>query len=53
MGIEPDVKVPAEKALATAHLRALDKRSSATTNPRMRQEIDTALERLKKELAGM
>jgi C-terminal processing protease CtpA/Prc len=51
VGVEPDVKAPAERALATAHLAALQKRATNVTEPRMKTEIATAIERLKKELA--
>jgi hypothetical protein len=49
--VEPDVKVPAERALATAHLAALEKRAPNVTDPRLKSEILTAIERLKRELA--
>ena len=51
-GVEPDVKVPAAKALATAHLMALEKRAASVTDPRLKTEISAAVERLKKELGG-
>ncbi len=50
VGIEPDIKVPAAQALATAHLKALDKRLPEITDPRMKMELTTEMERLKKEL---
>ena len=51
VGVEPDVKVPAERALATAHLLALEKRAPAVaSNPRMKSEVGAAIERLKKEV---
>jgi hypothetical protein len=43
------VKVPAERALATAHLMALEKRAPSVTDARMKAEIDAAIARLKKE----
>ena len=49
VGVEPDVKVPAERALATAHLMALEKRAPSVTDARMKAEIDAAIARLKKE----
>ena len=52
VGVEPDVKVPAAKALATAHLMALEKRAASVTDPRLKTEISAAVERLKKELGG-
>jgi hypothetical protein len=51
VGVDPDVKVPAERALATAHLMALQKRGPSAINPQMNAEVDAAIERLKKELA--
>ncbi len=51
VGVEPDVRVRADQALATAHLMALEKRAPASTDPRMQQEIETAIQRLKNELA--
>jgi C-terminal processing protease CtpA/Prc len=51
VGVEPDVKVPAERALATAHLMALEKRAPAVINNlRMKSEVEAAIARLKKEL---
>ena len=52
VGVEPDVKVPAAKALATAHLMALEKRAASVTDPRLKTEIAAAIERLKNELGG-
>jgi hypothetical protein len=49
VGVEPDVKVAAAKALATAHLMALEKRAASVTDPRLKAEIAAAIERLKKE----
>ncbi len=49
-GVEPDVKVAAAQALATAHLMALEKRLPTTTEPPMKAEIAAAIDRLKKEL---
>jgi retinol-binding protein 3 len=52
VGVEPDVKVPAAKALATAHLLALEKRAGSVTDPRLKSEITGAVDRLRKETAG-
>ena len=46
-GVEPDVKVPADGALATAHLMALEKRLPTVTNPRLKTEIENAISGLK------
>lgn len=51
-GVDPDVKVAADRALATAHLMALEKRAPAVTNPRIKSEIETAIARLKQELGS-
>jgi len=50
VGVEPDVKVSAVQALATAHMMALEKRLPSVTEPPMKAEIAAAIERLKKEL---
>jgi hypothetical protein len=52
VGVEPDVKVAADRALPTAHLMALEKRASVVTDPRIKAEIAAAIERLKKELGS-
>ncbi|MBI4263131.1 MAG: S41 family peptidase [Acidobacteria bacterium] len=49
-GVVPDIAVSAAKALAAAHLSALDKRAPAVDDPRMRADIAAAMERLRKEL---
>jgi C-terminal processing protease CtpA/Prc len=50
VGVEPDVAIPAAQALARAHLTALQKRLPATTEPPLRTEITTAIQRLSAEL---
>jgi len=45
-GVEPDIKVPADKALKTAHLMALEKELPAEKDP----AVKSAIEKLKKEL---
>jgi len=50
-GVEPDVKVPAARALKTAHLMALEKQLPTLTNPGLKSAVGDAIERLKKELA--
>ena len=51
-GVEPDVKVPAERALATAHLMALEKFvMNMPDAPRLKAEAEAAISRLKKELS--
>lgn len=42
-GIEPHIKVPAEEALAAAHLDALKTMRSAATDPRRREQLDQAI----------
>ena len=52
-GVEPDVKVPANRALVTAHLMALEKKLPTLTNPGLKSAVGQAIEKLKKELADM
>ena len=50
-GVEPDIKVPADLALATAHLMALEKfLPNMPDAPRLKAEAEAAVTRLKKEL---
>lgn len=50
-GVEPDIKVPAQRALGTAHLMALEKELPKMTGvPRLEAEIEQAIQNLKKEL---
>lgn len=50
-GVEPDVKVPAERALATAYLMALEKALPKMADaPRLKAEAEAAMARLKQEL---
>jgi retinol-binding protein 3 len=46
-GIEPHIKVPAEQALAAAHLDALQKLRAAATDPVHRAQLDAAIARLR------
>jgi hypothetical protein len=48
-GVEPDVKVDAAEALATAHSMALEKIVEKTTDARRREALQEALADLKKE----
>jgi C-terminal processing protease CtpA/Prc len=50
-GVEPDVKVPAEKALQTAHLMALEKELPKLESPDLKEAVGAAIQKLKKELA--
>jgi retinol-binding protein 3 len=50
-GVEPDVKVPAERALKTAHLMALEKQWPKLDNPDLKEAVGAAIQKLKKELA--
>jgi C-terminal processing protease CtpA/Prc len=50
-GVEPDVKVPAEKALKTAHLMALEKELPKLESPDLKEAVGAAIQKLKKELA--
>jgi len=49
-GVEPDVKVPAEQALKTAHLMALEKELATLKDPGPKAEVSAAIQKLKKEL---
>jgi hypothetical protein len=55
VGVEPDVKVPAANALATAHLIALEKQQQTLVGeaPGFRNEITTTIESLRKELGAL
>jgi hypothetical protein len=50
-GVKPDVEVPADLALKTAHLKALRKLLDGNPDPMMKAEMEQAVERLEKELA--
>lgn len=50
VGVEPDVTVAAVRALATAHLLALEKQSARVTGPRMKVEVAAAIDAAKKEV---
>ena len=50
-GVEPDVKVPASRALKTAHKMALEKQLTTLTNPDLKEAVGEALRKVKKELA--
>ncbi len=50
VGVQPDVEVSADKALATAHLRALEDRVSEMRDPRIRAEAVAAVERLREQI---
>jgi hypothetical protein len=50
-GVEPDVKIPADLALAKAHLMAIEKLRSDIGDSRFKEEVKNATERLRKELA--
>src|SRR5207248_2089606 len=50
VGVEPDVKVPAARALQTALLMALEKRSSKATDPNLIELLKKSIESVKREL---
>ena len=50
VGVEPDVKVPAARALPTALLMALEKRASRVTDPDLIELLKQSIESVKKEL---
>jgi C-terminal processing protease CtpA/Prc len=49
-GVEPDVKVTADKALKTAHVMALGKLLPSLKDPQFRSVVSDAIQKLKKEL---
>jgi hypothetical protein len=55
VGVEPDVRVPAEHALRAAHLMALERqeRRLTTDMPGLRTEVATTLALLRKELGTL
>jgi hypothetical protein len=50
-GVQPDVAVAADRALKTAHLKALRKLLDGDPDPMLKAEMERAAERLEKELA--
>ena len=46
-GVKPDIEVPAEKALDTAHLIALKKLIEKTTDDEYRQQLRALIENIK------
>jgi hypothetical protein len=50
-GVTPDVAVPAEQALKTAHVMALKKRLEVETDEQFKRNLQRALETVEKELA--
>jgi hypothetical protein len=50
-GVKPDVEVPADRALETAHLAALNKQlAKADAEPRLQEELKRHIEKKQKEL---
>lgn len=49
-GVEPDVNVPADLALDTAHLTALEKIRAAEKDPNLSRQLDEAIATVKKSL---
>jgi hypothetical protein len=50
-GVKPDVAVPADQALPTAHLAALKKLlTTEDTDPRQKEQLKRAIDRVQKEL---
>jgi C-terminal processing protease CtpA/Prc len=49
-GVEPDVKVPANEALKTAHLAAVNKIAEKTSDQRRKDQLKDAAQTLQKEL---
>ena len=53
MGVEPDVKVPSEEALKTAHLAAVNKVIEKSSDQRRKGQLKEAAQTLQKELDEM
>ena len=51
VGVEPDVKVSSEKALATAHLMALRKSLAETQDEAWRQRLQSLIRRIESDLS--
>jgi retinol-binding protein 3 len=51
-GVEPDVKVPAAQALATAHLMAAKRSLSRESNENLKRQLKEVVENLEKELGS-
>jgi hypothetical protein len=50
-GVKPDVEVPADQALKTAHLAALKKQlAKGDSDPRLQEQLKHAMEKIEKEL---
>lgn len=52
-GVEPDVKVPKEQALKTAHLMALNKVIEKTSDAQLKNALKQTVDQLQKELDEM
>lgn len=52
-GVEPDIKVPANQALKTAYLMAVNKSFAAETNENYKRQLKEVIDRLEKELEDM
>ncbi len=51
VGVQPDVEISSDEALASAHLLALEQRVDRIHDPQIRAEATTAIEQRKAELA--
>jgi hypothetical protein len=50
-GVKPDVEVPADQALTTAHLAALEKQlAKGDADPRLKEQLKRHIEQMRKEL---
>jgi aconitase B len=52
-GVEPDIKVPKEQALKTAHLMALNKSLGNIKQENVKNGVKTLIEQVQKELDEM
>lgn len=52
-GVKPDIEVPADQALKTAHVLALKKQIEKTTDPELKEALQEALTKTQKELESL
>jgi hypothetical protein len=53
-GVKPDIEVPADETLKTAHLEALKKvAASKDTEPRFREQLKSTIDKVQRELAAL
>lgn len=52
-GVKPDIEIPADQALKTAHIMALKKEIEKAKDDPLKQALQEALEKVQKELEGL